>query len=170
MRSSPKLPYTSRAIGAVASALALMIACGGDSNKDDDTIPPGSFEEPAEAEPAEPAAEPAAPAEPAGPEEPAPTAAPTEPGAQGGEVTETEVDAFAKAYVSIVEIQNRYSQEAQAGGDPEKLQAQAKTEQDAAIQSAGLTVPRFQEIAARADREPELRSRLEAALQEAQKP
>jgi hypothetical protein len=166
----PKLPHTSRASGAVAGAIALAIACGGDSKKDDDTIPQGSFPEPAEpaeTAPAEPV-EPVEPAEPAGPTadpsaEPAPTAAPEK-------VTATEVDAFAEAYVSIVEIQERYNQQAQAGADPAELQQKAKAEQDSAIQSAGLTVPRFQEIAARAEREPELRTRLETALKESNKP
>lgn len=170
MQSSKLTTYTLRAIG-TAAAVAALVACVG-PNDEPDTIPPGSM-------PAEPAPPPPDP-EPVPPEDPEPvpppeTMPPDDPDLQGGgaagEVSDAQVNAFARAYLDVIEIQNRYANQISQedpDADLEPLQAEAEAETEEAIESTGLSMQEFEVIGARADADPDLRERIQSAVRNVQ--
>lgn len=169
-----------------ATALAFSTACGGGTTDDSNTIPPGSMHSPPpagemqgapapEAEPAPaPEAEPAPAPDPAAPADPtAGPAEPMNPTAAQGEVGDDQVQAFAQAYVEVLAIQNRFANEVQQvepGADVSHLQEQAQAEVESAVQESGLSVEEFEQIGARAGTDPELRTRIETAVQNLENP
>lgn len=174
-----------------ATALAFSTACGGGTADDSNTIPPGSTHspppagemqgapapqpEPAPAPEPEPAPAPEAEApDPAAPADPAAgPAEPMNPPAAQGEVGDDQVQAFAEAYVEVIAIQNKFATEVQQvepGADVSHLQEQAQAEVESAVQESGLSVEEFEQIGARAGTDPELRTRIETAVQNLETP
>jgi hypothetical protein len=176
-------PLTLALAALAATALAVATGCGGGTADDTNTIPPGSLHSPPpagemqgapEPETTQPDGEVPASPDPATPADPAAgPAAPMSPPAAQGAVGDDEVEAFARAYVDVIAIQNRFASEVQQvepGSDVSHLQEQAQADVESAVQESGLTVEEFEDIGARAGADPELRARIETAVQELQTP
>lgn len=106
------------------------------------------------------AAEPMAPA----PEAERPSAA---------EVSDSEVETFARAYAEIATIQQSYQQQAAAASSQDELQAlQAgmNREVQAALEKEGVSPEQFETIARSAEQHPEVRRRVQQALEEQHQP
>jgi GTP1/Obg family GTP-binding protein len=85
------------------------------------------------------------------------------------DVTEQELEKFAKAQLQISEIQQDFAGRLQGIEDPEKaheLQVQANEEMTEAVEEVGLDVESFNEIAMAIQNDPELQQRLTAMLQD----
>ncbi|MFU8831449.1 MAG: DUF4168 domain-containing protein [Wenzhouxiangella sp.] len=84
-------------------------------------------------------------------------------------VTEQDLEKFAKAQVQISEIQQDFAGRLQGVDDPEKaheLQVKANEEMTDAVEEVGLDVESFNEIAMAIQNDPELQQRLTAMLQD----
>ncbi|MFP4207479.1 MAG: DUF4168 domain-containing protein [Wenzhouxiangella sp.] len=87
------------------------------------------------------------------------------------DVSDQQLEQFADAQVSIIEIQQDFSGRLQGVEDPERaqeLQAQANDEMTTAVADAGLDVESFNAIAMAIQNDPELQQRLTEMLQDAQ--
>lgn len=85
------------------------------------------------------------------------------------DVSEQELQQFAEAQVQISEIQQDFAGRLQNVEDPEKaheLQIQANEEMTDAVESAGLDVDSFNNIAMAIQNNPELQQRLTTMLQD----
>jgi hypothetical protein len=89
------------------------------------------------------------------------------------DVTDAEVEAFARAYVAVVELEQKYTSELQAAASPqeaESVQAEAQREMQQAIEGAGMTLVEFEQIGTKANDDEGLRMRVEQKLVELQQP
>ena len=89
----------------------------------------------------------------------------------GVDVSDTQLEQFAEAQVSIIEIQQDFSGRLQGVEDPDRaheLQVQANEEMTEAVADAGLDVESFNAIAMAIQNSPELQQRLTAMLQDTQ--
>jgi hypothetical protein len=89
------------------------------------------------------------------------------------DVTDAEVEAFARAYVAVVEVEQKYTPEIQAAASPqeaESVQAEAQREMQDVIESQGMTLIEFEQIGTKANDDEGLRMRLEQKLVEIQQP
>ncbi len=87
------------------------------------------------------------------------------------DVSEQELQQFAEAQTQISEIQQDFAGRLQDVEDPEKaheLQVQANEEMTEAVESAGLDVDSFNDIAMAIQNDPELQQRLTTMLQDGQ--
>lgn len=87
------------------------------------------------------------------------------------DVSDTQLEQFAEAQVSIIEIQQDFSGRLQGVEDPDRaheLQVQANEEMTEAVADAGLDVESFNAIAMAIQNSPELQQRLTAMLQDTQ--
>jgi hypothetical protein len=87
------------------------------------------------------------------------------------DVTDAEVEAFARAYVAVVEVEQKYTPEIQAAASPqeaESVQAEAQREMQDVIESQGMTLIEFEQIGTKANDDEGLRMRLEQKLVEIQ--
>jgi polyhydroxyalkanoate synthesis regulator phasin len=94
----------------------------------------------------------------------APAATAQQPQAQ---ISEDKVDKFVDAYVEVQKINQEYTAQLQATGEPAKateLQQEAQTKMQEAVTDTGLSIPEYQQIAALAGQDQELRSRIEKEL------
>lgn len=94
----------------------------------------------------------------------APAATAQQPQAQ---ISEEKVDKFVDAYVEVQKINQEYTAQLQSTGEPEKateLQQEAQTKMQQAVTDTGLSIPEYQQIAALAGQDQELRSRIEKEL------
>ncbi len=85
------------------------------------------------------------------------------------DVTEQDLEKFAKAQVQISEIQQDFAGRLQGVDDPEQaheLQVKANEEMTEADEEVGLDVESFNEIAIAIQNNPELQQRLTAMLQD----
>ncbi len=85
------------------------------------------------------------------------------------DVTEQDLEKFAKAQVQISEIQQDFAGRLQGVDDPEQaheLQVKANEEMTEAVEEVGLDVESFNEIAIAIQNNPELQQRLTAMLQD----
>ena len=84
------------------------------------------------------------------------------------EVSDQQLEQFAEAQVSIIEIQQDFSGRLQEVEDPDRaheLQVQANEEMTGAVAEAGLDVESFNAIAMAIQNDPELQQRLTQLLQ-----
>ena len=87
------------------------------------------------------------------------------------DVSDQQLEQFADAQVSIIEIQQDFSERLQGVEDPERaqeLQVQANEEMTSAVDEAGLDVESFNTIAMAIQNDPELQQRLTEMLQNTQ--
>jgi len=87
------------------------------------------------------------------------------------DVSDKQLEQFADAQVSIIEIQQDFSARLQGVEDPERaqeLQVQANEEMTSAVDDAGLDVESFNAIAMAIQSSPELQQRLTEMLQASQ--
>lgn len=87
------------------------------------------------------------------------------------DVSDQQLEQFADAQVSIIEIQQDFSARLQGVEDPERaqeLQVQANEEMTSAVDEAGLDVESFNAIAMAIQNDPELQQRLTEMLQDTQ--
>ncbi len=85
------------------------------------------------------------------------------------DVSDTQLEQFAEAQVSIIEIQQDFSGRLQEVEDPDRaheLQVQANEEMTGAVAEAGLDVESFNAIAMAIQNSPELQQRLTQLLQD----
>lgn len=83
------------------------------------------------------------------------------------DVSEEDVDNFVKAYISVQEINQDYTQRLQYIEDSERatqLQQEAQKKMQDAISDAGLSVAEYQQIANQAGQDAQLRSKIEDSL------
>lgn len=84
-------------------------------------------------------------------------------------VSDQQLEQFADAQVSIIEIQQDFSERLQGVEDPDRaqeLQVQANEEMTSAVDEAGLDVESFNAIAMAIQSDPELQQRLTRMLQD----
>lgn len=88
------------------------------------------------------------------------------------EVSDAEVETFARAYAEIATIQQRYQQQAATGSqaDLPTLQEEMSREVQAALEKEGVSPERFEAIARSAEQHPELRTRVQQALEQQSEP
>lgn len=87
------------------------------------------------------------------------------------DVSDQQLEQFAEAQTSIIEIQQDFSERLQGVEDPERaqeLQVQANEEMTSAVDAAGLDVESFNAIAMAIQNDPELQQRLTEMLQNTQ--
>jgi GTP1/Obg family GTP-binding protein len=85
------------------------------------------------------------------------------------DVSDQQLEQFADAQVSIIEIQQDFSERLQGVEDPERaqeLQTQANEEMTSAVDEAGLDVESFNAIAMAIQNDPDLQQRLTQMLQD----
>ena len=101
-----------------------------------------------------------------------PAPPPQQPDAQGSlEVSDAQVEAFARAYVAVVHLEQKYTSELQAAASPheaESVQEQAQQEMQQAIEDEGMTLMEFEQIGTKASDDESLRVRVEQKLVELQ--
>ncbi len=88
--------------------------------------------------------------------------------AGAGDVTDTEVDQFASALERVDEIMIQASEQMQTGLDTEQqaaLETQVQSDLVEAVESSGLSVERYNELAMAAHSDPELANRVAARLE-----
>ncbi|MFU8878725.1 MAG: DUF4168 domain-containing protein [Wenzhouxiangellaceae bacterium] len=94
-------------------------------------------------------------------------APPPQPAQQEIEVTDSDLDSFADAQMSIMQIQQDYSQRLQNADNPDaanQLQQEANEKMVGAVEEAGLDVESFNAIAMAIQNDPELQQRLQEML------
>ncbi|MFW5815943.1 MAG: DUF4168 domain-containing protein [Wenzhouxiangella sp.] len=87
------------------------------------------------------------------------------------DVSDQQLEQFADAQTSIIEIQQDFSERLQGVEDPERaqeLQVEANEEMTSAVDEAGLDVESFNAIAMAIQNDPELQQRLTEMLQDTQ--
>lgn len=96
------------------------------------------------------------------------TAAPAAP----AEVSDAEIETFARAYAEIATIQQRYQQQATTSSQDElqTLQEEMNREVQAALEKEGVSPQQFDTIARSAEQHPEVRTRVQQALEEQHQP
>jgi hypothetical protein len=88
-------------------------------------------------------------------------------------VSDAKVEAFARAYVAVVALEEKYNAQMQAAASPaeaESVQAQAQQEMQQVIEGQGITLVEFEQIGTKAGDDEGLRMRVEEKLMEVQQP
>jgi len=90
-------------------------------------------------------------------------------GSEASSVAQAEVEAFADIQLSLVPMQQRLSEQAQAGASQEELrQLQGQFQQQAAqiVEASALSLDRFNEIATLVQRDADLQRRVQVAIEQ----
>jgi hypothetical protein len=88
-------------------------------------------------------------------------------------VTDEEVEAFARAYIAVLSLEERYKSELSAVSSPEEarsIQAEAQQEMQNAIEGEGISVAEFEQIGTKASDDEALRMRIQEQLDDLQPP
>ncbi len=97
------------------------------------------------------------------PAAPAPKETPAE--QQAATVSEMEVEAFADVQIQLSRLQQQFAQRAQEGAEASEIEDQFQQQAVQIVQASELDTQRFNEIAVLVQRDPDLRRRVQAALE-----
>lgn len=93
------------------------------------------------------------------------------PATPGSGYSEAEVETFAAAFLEVMAVQQSFQERAATAQSPEEaqsLQTEFEAEVEQAVESEGMTMDRFQDMAEALQSDPALQQRVEAELREAQ--
>lgn len=96
-----------------------------------------------------------------------------EPTARGpdGDVSEQEVESFARAYLAIATLERAYAAKLESAANQQEsasLQIEAREQMERVIEDEGMTIDEFQAIGQAVDSDEELRNRVESTLEDLQ--